>query len=312
MSTFFIVVNLECAVPCGLKDLEHYHSFFPEFENRAMQTTPIHDFPMLSGSATVFQSTCGVLSLNELKVIFLTPFSHEHVAPSHTKAGSSFTTAVAYVASYLENADPNKPLPMLTSTWLTTEGVKRCHEVFVNIAMIHKAFGIPQNTRFEVADSTKNDVWYTYYFDKEVIKKHVATFLSVGNTTVVKSDGVNWTAEHKHKLYYSDRSNPLIATQVLDVPIVTLENYEKWYCIYLLHPDGTVTKVPLQIIEKVNNNPKRALWVDHRYHPELLLRIAKEIGGVADLVTLEIAAGRWVMEADGYEGFFYFLDEDAE
>lgn len=96
------------------------------------------------------------------------------------------------------------------------------------------------------------------------------------------------------KTYVSDRGIPLLWQGQVDVPIVTAEAYEKWYSLFIVHPDRRVEKVyPAMVHEVMCKEPQ--LWIDHYFHPRLLLLIAKHIKGEAHTLALEVAAGRWVL-----------------
>lgn len=91
--------------------------------------------------------------------------------------------------------------------------------------------------------------------------------------------------------------------------IITLENYEKWYRIFKVDADGTVSSVNPGLIEELSGGV--CLWIDHCYHPTLLLRLAKKFNASVSPVTLEVAAGRWVMEGNPTTiPFQYFLDDE--
>lgn len=94
--------------------------------------------------------------------------------------------------------------------------------------------------------------------------------------------------------YYSWRGQPLIFVGKSDVPIVTMENYCKWYGIQVVFPDGRVENVHPNVLDELCGNDH--FIGDHNYHPELLRRVAKHYGGHADYVSLEASAGRWAME----------------
>lgn len=90
--------------------------------------------------------------------------------------------------------------------------------------------------------------------------------------------------------------------------IITLENYEKWYRIFKVDANGTVSSVNPGLIEELSGG--ECLWIDHCYHPVLLLRLAKYFGAEVSPVTLEVAAGRWVMEDHSMSvPFCYFLED---
>lgn len=109
------------------------------------------------------------------------------------------------------------------------------------------------------------------------------------------------------QVFRSDRGMPLLCQEVYDTPTITLENYEKWYNIFVIQPDGTVEIVNPGLIDELNDG---TLWVDHTFHPKLLLLIAKHYKGHVPATTLELAAGRWVMEDHPNFAMDYYLDEE--
>lgn len=101
----------------------------------------------------------------------------------------------------------------------------------------------------------------------------------------------------KYHIYFSERNFPLLYVgEPLDVPVITLENYTKWYEIYMVTSNGQVKKVPISIVQEVMEKYTDALWHDHHIHPRLLYRIAALIGGCVDERAIEVAAGRWMIE----------------
>lgn len=102
--------------------------------------------------------------------------------------------------------------------------------------------------------------------------------------------------------------HPLLDKAPAEGSLITLENYIKWYRIFKIDADGTVTTVNPGLIEEISGGD--ALWIDHCYHPVLLLRLAKYFGAEVSLVTLEVAAGRWAMEEHPMTvPFCYFLED---
>ena len=111
----------------------------------------------------------------------------------------------------------------------------------------------------------------------------------------------------------SEKGIPLLWQGQVDVPVVTAEAYEKWYSLYIVYPDRRVEKVsPVLIDEVMSKGPQ--LWIDHEFHPRLLLLIAKHVDGEAHSLALEVAAGRWVMNNhSNIVPMEYFLEnEDPE
>lgn len=98
--------------------------------------------------------------------------------------------------------------------------------------------------------------------------------------------------------YYSDRDHPLLwVAQPLDKPVLTLENYTKWYSQYLVMPDGTVKQVDVGVIDEVMDKDPSALYVDHWPSPRLLYRMAQHLDCFIDERAIEVALGRWIKEA---------------
>lgn len=101
------------------------------------------------------------------------------------------------------------------------------------------------------------------------------------------------------RTYLSKRGFPLLFVQPpLDVPVLTAENYDKWYELYLVQPDGSVTQVDSTAVLDVADKHPDARWVDHLYHPRLLYRLAKHLGAELDERLLEVATGRWIFESE--------------
>lgn len=103
-------------------------------------------------------------------------------------------------------------------------------------------------------------------------------------------------------LFLTERNEPLITTEVQDKPVITLENYTKWYDIYQLMPCGKVIKVPVMEILKVEKtmaNNHIPFRVDHVWHPSILPLLAKQMDCYYDEQAHEVLVGRWVMEVKG-------------
>lgn len=103
--------------------------------------------------------------------------------------------------------------------------------------------------------------------------------------------------------YLSDHYHPLMCNKPSErCPIITVENYEKWYSVYLLHPDGKVEAVPPEVLELVGCYDN-GWWYDHVFHPKLLIALAKHYKGWVPDTTLEIVTGRWISEGPGMPGY---------
>lgn len=106
--------------------------------------------------------------------------------------------------------------------------------------------------------------------------------------------------------YITDRGFPLLWMGKSDEPVVTLENYEKWYSVYVVFPDNTIEKVDAGLLGELSDGE---FWFDHYFHPELLRRVAKYYKGFADNMAIEAATGRWCLE---WRGESYFQSNDGD
>lgn len=112
------------------------------------------------------------------------------------------------------------------------------------------------------------------------------------------------------QVFISDRNIPLITQKTYDQPILTVENYEKWYSLFLIYPDGSVKAVKTKVINATMKKHEDAAWVDHCFHPILYKKLAEDNGWLIDPVVLEVITGRWVLEKDEkYENIGYLTGE---
>lgn len=85
--------------------------------------------------------------------------------------------------------------------------------------------------------------------------------------------------------FFSDRELPLVfywqGDYRPDVPMLTVENYCKWYDVYLVHSDGRVEKVDVE------------MW-DHRVPPHEVKRLSSLYEW--DEQSLEMIVGRFWQE----------------
>lgn len=89
--------------------------------------------------------------------------------------------------------------------------------------------------------------------------------------------------------YYSTKGNvPLVYRHTkADKPVITIENTCKWYRLYVVHPDRKV-----EILEGFDG------WIDHIPLPDDLMEFAEENDMYVDATSLEMIAGRAVMEKE--------------
>lgn len=97
----------------------------------------------------------------------------------------------------------------------------------------------------------------------------------------------------------SDRDIPLMDRVPNEKAILTMENYCKWYCFYLIHPGGKVEAVSAErgvelVAEKYGFEGRG----DHAYHPMTLVLLAEEMGVDWGQQAFELMLGRWMMEVE--------------
>lgn len=103
--------------------------------------------------------------------------------------------------------------------------------------------------------------------------------------------------------YFSDNGIPLI-TQHIDLlfcdgerkPVLTVENYDKWYKVYIIHPDDTIEGIfnDKELDESMDS------WYDHCILPNYFHELAKRKGCVYDSMTFAMVCERFV--SDWLEG----------
>lgn len=109
----------------------------------------------------------------------------------------------------------------------------------------------------------------------------------------------------------SGRGHPLLAQEPMDKPIVCLENYQKWYSIQLLTPEGDVQEIPYDSLNHLTIADPT--WLeDNCIHPKLLHALGKSLNAYVDVLSLEVAAGRWLLSRNlPYFGGYSVQDSET-
>lgn len=77
-------------------------------------------------------------------------------------------------------------------------------------------------------------------------------------------------------------------------PVVTVEAYCKWYCLWVRFKDRVEeAEFPDEGEYKTLGSP----YLDHAPNPRHVVRWAKRMGYVIDDLALELIVGRWELEA---------------
>jgi hypothetical protein len=98
----------------------------------------------------------------------------------------------------------------------------------------------------------------------------------------------------------SDRNIPLVYqfNKSISEPVLTVENYPKWYNLYLVNPDRSVIKVEFDALQDFT--PKNeSSYEDHVPNPHAVTKYAVKLGYDLDEQSYEMMVGRWIIECKG-------------
>lgn len=74
-------------------------------------------------------------------------------------------------------------------------------------------------------------------------------------------------------------------------PVLTVENYTKWYVLYLVHPDNRVEQVSF---DQLNDFTDKSPYTDHAPNPVAVERLAAARGWNIAERAMECIIGRWI------------------
>lgn len=102
--------------------------------------------------------------------------------------------------------------------------------------------------------------------------------------------------------FRSDRDIPLITQDVGSKPMLTVENYIKWYELYVITPDGEVKDVYETSSEEIRNLIIDG-WRDHCIDPQIFHKVATKLGATYDIATFESVCRRYQTDYLNAEDF---------
>ncbi len=85
------------------------------------------------------------------------------------------------------------------------------------------------------------------------------------------------------------------------IPTITVENYCKWYRLYVVYPDGRVEEIDFPEPREL----KEAHCSDHVPNPKAVAMYAAEVGYAVHDESMEMIIGRWEREALNHYGETY-------
>ena len=94
------------------------------------------------------------------------------------------------------------------------------------------------------------------------------------------------------KMPESKRGIPLFfatGSQNCEIPVVTVENYCKWYDLYLVFPSGMVAIIEYDNLEEFVDTP----YIDHTPNPLAVMCLAGENGFVVDKDAWQAMVDQW-------------------
>ena len=97
-------------------------------------------------------------------------------------------------------------------------------------------------------------------------------------------------------MYKSKRGKLLICQEKHECPVITMENYCKWYNVYVIYSSGEIGTVDYNVLDEIEKQSGKVLTDNHLWHPWLLEEYAESIDGTVDPVTLDVVTGRWILE----------------
>lgn len=93
-------------------------------------------------------------------------------------------------------------------------------------------------------------------------------------------------------LYYSPRAVQLALFSHPKEPTLTVELFEKWYSLFLVHPNGQIEEVPFP--DDPESCPADvSAYRDHAPNPEVVVNFARNHDYQVDNLSLELIVGRW-------------------
>lgn len=101
-------------------------------------------------------------------------------------------------------------------------------------------------------------------------------------------------------IWKSDRGLPLVyCGDIPTHPTLTVENYVKWYTLFVIYPDGQVESVVM-----VDHPGFKTSWHNHVPNPKACEVYADEMGWEWDETSLDMIYGRFAREVVEMEPYF--------
>lgn len=83
------------------------------------------------------------------------------------------------------------------------------------------------------------------------------------------------------------------------VNVITVKNYEKWYHLHYVTPEGKIVEVPSEIMDQALKEGH--LWVDHYFSPSFVRCVARQLNAEIPETVMDMIVGRWVTSKLGVD-----------
>lgn len=88
-------------------------------------------------------------------------------------------------------------------------------------------------------------------------------------------------------MMFNSKRELLVLQAPYKVPVITVTQNRKWYTPFLVFPNGYVTQ--LDITSELEYG-----YVDHMFDPDMLQKLAKDIGAIIDIDTWAVVCDAWL------------------
>ena len=101
-------------------------------------------------------------------------------------------------------------------------------------------------------------------------------------------------------IFYSGRGLPLVfwTDEPLKQPVLTVENTGKWYSLWLIGTDYSITEVDYPTLENCVELREESYCRDHIPNPNFVAEFAEQNDYYLCEQSLEMIVGRWTRDID--------------
>jgi len=100
----------------------------------------------------------------------------------------------------------------------------------------------------------------------------------------------------------SERGIPLVLQDIPIKPTITVENYLKWYTLYVVFPDGSVEHLCFPRFDNKEDEIEGEVgFMDHVPNPKAVWKMSERLGYDIDMQSFEMIVGRWFIEVENWD-----------